>query len=73
MRKGKRERIALREQKRLKDLQKKYKASIQGNSRGYAFPKFDHFNPIPTARKWGYNAKGRRISKVVSIAVWLNT
>ena len=69
MRKGKRERIALREQKKLEALQKKYKATIQGNSRSYAFAKFDHFNPIPNSRKWGFNAKGRRKSKVVSIAV----
>jgi len=73
MRLGKRERIALREIKRLEALQKKYKATIQGNSRGFATAKFDHFNPIPNAKKWGFNAKGRRKSKVIHIAVWLNT
>ena len=66
---GKRQRIALREQKRLEALQKKYKATIQGNSRGFATAKFDHFNPIQNAKKWGYNAKGRRKEKVISIAV----
>lgn len=68
-RRGKRERIALREQKRLEALQKKYKATIKGNSKGYATANFDHFNPIPNAKKWGFNAKGRRKGKVISIPV----
>ena len=69
MRLGKRERIALREIKRLEALQKKYKASIQGNSKGFATAKFDHFNSLPNAKKWGFSAKGRRKGKVTSIAV----
>ena len=66
MRLGKRERIALREIKRLEALQKKYKATIKGNSKGFATA---NFNPLPNAKKWGFNAKGRRKGKVISIAV----
>lgn len=66
---GKRQRIALREIKRLEALQKKYKATIKGNSRGFATANFDHFNPLPNAKKWGFNAKGRRKGKVTHIPV----